>query len=90
MTDERTTTKVALSTIDNPWDPFDHWDEWYAYDLAHGYGTLALLGRTLVTSNELSEADQHVAYVSAIDEIVDENLSGLHVKVEKSVDAQTG
>lgn len=87
MSDERTSTKVALSTIDNPWDPFDHWDEWYAYDLAQGHGTLALLGRTLVTSNELSEADQHVAYVSAIDEIVDENLSGLHVKVEKSVDA---
>jgi hypothetical protein len=80
---------IALSTIDNPYNPFIHWDEWYAYDLAHGYGTLSLLARVLVTSNELSDADQHVRYESAINEIVDENVSGVHIMVTESEGAES-
>ena len=93
MDDERIdTSEVALSTIDNPWNPFDHFNEWYAFDLSHGHGTLALLDRVLITSNELSEADQQVAYETAIDEIVKENFSGFHVKVYKksSEDSEKG
>lgn len=71
---------VMLTTIDNPWSPFDHWDEWLAYDEAAGYHSSALLARVAVTSDELSDADYDLAIVQAIDEIVKENVSGVHVK----------
>ena len=77
------TDDVMLTTIDNPWNPFTHWDEWREYDEASGYFTLALLGRVVITSDEMSEADQDVAVLDAINEIIQENVSGVHVKVAK-------
>lgn len=70
-----------LTTFDNPFDPFTQWDEWYAWDLNAGYHTPGLLARISKSSDELAEADQHLAIQQAIDEIVRENVSGMHKKV---------
>lgn len=78
MTDH---TKHVLTTVDNPFNPVTQFDEWNAYDMAAGHHTLALLGRVVVTSDELSEADQSLALEYAIEEIVRENVSGVHRKV---------
>ena len=32
-----TETKVALTTVDNPFDPIDNYDEWLHYDEEKGY-----------------------------------------------------
>ena len=72
---------VMLSTIDNPWNPFTHYEEWYAFDALLGYHTPALLARVTVSSNELSDYDQELDIMRAIDEIVSENVSGMHRKV---------
>lgn len=72
-----------LTTVDNPFDPFEQWDEWYSFDASHGYHTPSLLARVLVTSNELSEADQALDLHRAMDWIVSENPSGMHKKVGK-------
>lgn len=74
-----------LTTIDNPFDPFTQFDEWYAYDIAMGYNTSSYLARIVVTSDELSEADQDMALEMAIDEIVKENILGVYRKVEEKV-----
>lgn len=73
--------EFMLTTIDNPYNPFTHYDEWLAFDNRLGYGTSELLARVVITSDELSEADQNVAIDLAIDEIVRENVSGMHVKI---------
>lgn len=71
----------ALSTVDNPYNPFTQFDEWYGWDEAHGYHSCALLGRIVRTSDSLSDADNSNAIESAIEEIVNENVSGMHIKV---------
>jgi hypothetical protein len=70
-----------LTTWDNPFDPFTQWEEWYAFDEAAGYHTCALLARIVVTSEEHSDLDHRLALQDAIDEIVNENVSGKHRKV---------
>jgi len=70
-----------LTTVDNPFNPFTHFDEWHAYDEASGYYTSEFLARIVITSDELSEADQVLAIEHAIDEIVEENVLGLYRKV---------
>lgn len=72
-----------LTTVDNPYDPFTEFDAWYAYDTAMGYHTAAYLARVVVTSDELSEADQDLAIELAIDEIVTEDVLGIYIKVEE-------
>lgn len=73
--------EYMLTTIDNPYDPFTHYDEWYAWDQSHGYDSPGLLGRVVRSSDDLSEAEQSFAIQQAIDEIVKENVSGMHKKV---------
>jgi hypothetical protein len=74
---------AMLSTADNPYDPYTQYDEWYAWDLSHGYNTPSYLARMVINSNDLSDADQALAINLAIDEIVSENVSGNYIKVEK-------
>jgi hypothetical protein len=75
--------QVMLSTTDNPYNPFTEFDQWYAYDTQVGHHTLALLGRVCITSDELSELDQSRAIDHAMDEIVAENVSGMHLLVSE-------
>lgn len=70
-----------LTTEDNPFDPVTQWDEWLQWDIDNGYNTLAYLGRVVVTSDDLSPADQSQAIETAIDEIVDLNITGNYKKI---------
>jgi hypothetical protein len=72
--------EYMLSTSDNPFNPYTHWEQWYAFDAAAGYHTPSYLARVVVTSNELSEADQDLAIKDGIDEILQYNITGKYVK----------
>ncbi len=75
------TTQSMLTTVDNPFNPFTQWDEWFAFDESMGYKTTAFLARVVNTSDQISDADQEAAIQDAIDEIARENVLGLYRKV---------
>lgn len=77
-----------LTTIDNPYDPFTQYDEWFAFDTQKGYNTCSYLARIAKTSDELSEQDEALAIEQAIDEIVRLNVLGIYLKVTKEVDEE--
>ena len=58
-----------LSTVDNPYDPRTSWDEWFAFDTAHGYHTCGLLDR-FVSSSSISEELEDSEIENAIDRIL--------------------
>jgi hypothetical protein len=49
-----------------------------------GYNTPSFLDRVANVSNELSEPDQTLAIQQAIDDIVQENVSGMWRKVSRN------
>lgn len=71
-----------LTTVDNPYDPNTHWDEWDRWDQQAGYFTTAFLGRVVMQSTDLSEPDQDQALEDAMNQIVTENVSGMHRLIE--------
>lgn len=81
--DELPRPEYMLTTFDNPFDPFTQWDEWYAWDMRAGYHTPGLLARIAHSSPDISEVDQFWAIQNAIDEIVQENVSGMHRKLQR-------
>jgi hypothetical protein len=72
---------VMLTTIDNPYNPLTHFDEWRTFDEEKGYHTCAYLARIVKTSDELSDTDEDLAIEQAIDEIVRLNVLGIYKKV---------
>jgi uncharacterized lipoprotein YddW (UPF0748 family) len=78
-----TSTDYMLTTIDNPFNPFTQFNEWFMWDVNAGYNSSALLARIANVSNSLSEPDQAQAILDAIDEIVSENVNGMFIKVSR-------
>ena len=72
-----------LTTIDNPYNPFIQFEQWYTFDLNHGYNSLHYLARIVKTSDELSDFDYSEAIENGIDEIVKLNPLGIYLKVTK-------
>ncbi|HSW89832.1 MAG TPA: hypothetical protein VLH19_03080, partial [Patescibacteria group bacterium] len=74
-----------LTTIDNPHDPFTDYESWLAFDMISQHNSAGFLARVVVLSDELSLADQRRAIDEAIDEIVEENVTGMYKKVSREV-----
>ena len=79
------TTKSRLTTIDNPYDPFDQFLLWFLYDEEKGYHTCSYLGRIARTSDELTEQENEEEIEQAIDEIIKFDFQNLYKKVKKTV-----
>lgn len=75
---------VMLTTIDNPYDPFTQFDQWYAYDEQKGYNTCEYLGRIASTSSEFADEQNLKEIEEAIDEICKLNILGIYKKVYKN------
>ena len=72
-----------LSTVDNPYSPFDQFEEWYKFDMIHGYNSCGLLARISFTSDSLPENLNQLELDRAIREIVDVNINGMFCLVTK-------
>lgn len=72
---------VAITTIDNPWDPIDNFDEWFAYDNSMGYGTCSYLARVAHTLDSLPDEVNDAEVERAIDEIIANDFMNIYKKV---------
>ena len=69
-----------VTTLDNPYDYWTQFDEWYAYDTEKGYNTCAYVARIALASNEMSEKDYTQAINDAVDDILRLNVLGIYKK----------
>ena len=52
------TTEVMITTIDNPFDPFDDFDNWFLFDTEKGYYTSSRLCRIASFEDDMTEKEQ--------------------------------
>ena len=50
-----------ITTIDNPYNPHTQWDEWYTWDVEHGYDTISKVGRVSFATTEIDDDDGELA-----------------------------
>ena len=73
-----------VTTLDNPFDYWTQFDDWYTFDTQKGYNTCAYVARIAMTSNEQSERDYEESVNDAVNEILRMNLTGNYVRtIEK-------
>ncbi len=75
--------RVNITTIDNPFDPFDDFYNWFDYDVEKGYYTCQLLARFAKTNDLMTDQEEEEAIEEAIDRIIEFDPLNIYIKVEK-------
>ena len=78
--------ECMLTTVDNPFDPFEQFASWFLFDVEKGYNTCSYLARIVHLSDDLSQKEEDEEIERAIDEIIMQKTLGIYKKVRK----QTG
>lgn len=73
--------EVYITTADNPYDPRDNYDQWYAFDTLKGHNTCSYLARIAKTSDAISDRDNEEEIERAIDEIVSYSIDAEYKKI---------
>lgn len=73
-----------LTTIDNPFDPFEDFDKWFLFDVDHGYNSCGFLARIAKVSDQMTEKEIEEEKERAIDEIIKNDFLNIYKKVSKS------
>jgi hypothetical protein len=74
-----------LTTFDNPFDPFEQFDDWARFDEAKGYYSCSRLARVTKISEDLIPKEIDEAIEAAIDAIVANDPINLYKKFTKEV-----
>lgn len=74
---------VALTTVDNPYDPFTQFQKWFLFDVEKGYNSCAYLGRIARTSEEFTDEENDAEIERAMDEIIQYDFMNVYKKVRK-------
>jgi hypothetical protein len=72
-----------LTTIDNPFDPFDNFKAWFLFDVQKGYNCCSYLARIARTSDEMTDQENEEEIERAIDEIIEYDFMNVYIKVQK-------
>lgn len=75
----------ALTTFDNPFDPFEQFTSWFLFDVEKGYNSCDYLGRIAHTSEQLSDEENREEISRAIDEILRYDFLNVYKKVTRVV-----
>ena len=77
-------TEYRLTTIDNPYNPFTDFEQWFMFDVEKGYNTCGYLARlTANISDELTEQETTREINRAIDEIIKYDFMNIYKRVTK-------
>ena len=79
--------RYALTTNDNPYDPFEQFTQWMMFDEEKGYHTCAYLGRIARTSYQFTEEENNQEIERAIDEIIKYDFMNIYKKVKRTTAA---
>ena len=75
--------KVYITTIDNPFNPFEDFTSWYNYDCEKGYYTCSKLAR-IANVDEFLTSEQEIEVIeSAIERLIEIDPLDIYRKVVK-------
>lgn len=74
-----------LTTVDNPFDPFEQFSSWFLFDVEKGYNSCGKLARIANVSESMSETEFNNEIDSAIDKLIKVDFLDIYKKVTKEI-----
>jgi len=78
--------EVAITTIDNPFDPFTQSDDWLYFDMQKGYYSNNKVARLTEVTSDMTTKEEDEAIEKAIDRLIEIDPLKMFKKVVKEVD----
>ena len=75
--------EYMLTTVDNPFDPFEQFDSWNMFDKQKGYNSCERLARFVDIEDDMSEEEVSYEIEKAIDTIVQIDFLDVFKKVKR-------
>lgn len=76
--------ECMLTTIDNPFDPFEQFTSWDLFDHEKGYNTKERLARFVQLSEDMTQKEENEEIERAIDEIIKYDFMNIYKKVTRN------
>ena len=76
--------ECRLTTMDNPYDPFDQFTQWLLFDNEMGYNSCGKLDRIANVTNDMTEQEKHAEIERAIDTIIEYDFLNIFKKVKRT------
>ena len=73
--------KVNITTIDNPFDPFDDFTSWFMFDTEKGYYTSSKVARLTNLRDDMTEKEESEEIERAIDRLIEIDPLDIYKKV---------
>lgn len=77
--------QFMLTTVDNPFDPFEQFDDWYSFDKEKGYDSSERLDRIANFTDDMTDVEINTETERAIDEIIFHDFLDIYKKVSKEL-----
>lgn len=81
--------QCMLTTIDNPYDPFEQFTLWFMFDVEKGYDSCSVLDRIAHYTDDMTQKEMDIETERAIDEIIKYDFMNVFKKVIKKVEINT-
>ena len=78
--------ECMLTTIDNPFDPFEQFTSWLMFDIEKGYNSCSYLARIVNLSDDITQKEMDEEIDRAIDEIITLNPLGIYIKATRQTE----
>ena len=82
-------TCCMLSTIDNPFNPFEDYSSWLMFDKEKGYDSAERLMRIAKLTDDMTQKEENEEIERAIDEIIKYDILNVYIKVCKTLNEPT-
>ena len=82
-------TCCMLSTIDNPFNPFEDYNSWLMFDKEKGYDSAERLMRIAKLTDDMTQKEENEEIERAIDEIIKYDILNVYIKVSKTLNEPT-
>lgn len=75
------THRIGITTIDNPFNPFDDFTSWYMFDIEKGYNTCSKLARLTETTDDMTEKEELEEIERGINRLIEIDPLDIYTKV---------
>ena len=83
------TKECRLTTVDNPFDPFEQFTSWYLFDMEKGYDCCGRVDRLINVSDDMTEFEVEKENERAIDRLIELDFTDTFKKVIRETEQET-